>query len=634
MRKKCFVVSIFILFVSVAVFAKPNPFTFSSDHLLVDSGGSSFEQMMSDTAFGGGFLYTVWVDIRTQQHIRFVKTQSGNSSGWTDISSPTTDIDHPKIACSPDGQEIVVLWQGKNSESYLHIYSAGSFDGGNTWFGPTRIDDGADTWDGMTPDIAYISTGSFVAAWESHQIPGNFDIHSDRTYDNGQNWSADVIASTGSLSDIWDNIDPAIATDDLGNVFVSHTTFNGSDRRILLNTSDDGGLIWNSEIGTFGTSVPSGKDMTESRIAAWGNGNIVISWLQDDIGFSGDSVCATFSPDGGSSFLAGGYLIVNEYATAFDETSHDLAVDGRGGICFVFISNRPIAHCYLAISFDRLQSILGDWRIDGGTSSQLIGNPSVAISPFGSVFTVFEKKQTGLNHIYGNQGIVSFQDSFDDDTFSGWTNRRGVSRSALFAWDDSGYSAEFTEDGSNIGITGKGSSRAAGLLDQVWPEIQQGNVTFYFYDGYGSDPNYATTDWTSSLEYDDGTKAGVVRALGVVNPSSKYSVDNGAKGWSETTIDRSEGWHFVRYEVDDEGIRIYLDEEDYPGDNPVYTDTTFTGFETLVFEGGSDAAPYYLDELICSVGNITDSVPATGPISLSILLLLLGALLGRKRQGR
>ncbi|MFC1587318.1 Calx-beta domain-containing protein [Planctomycetota bacterium] len=134
--------------------------------------------------------------------------------------------DNPQI-CS-EGSYVYAVWQDDRNVNY-DIYFNYSTDGGLTWQGEQRIDNGAGPDVEIAPQIS--CSGSYVyAIWERSNTS---DIYFNRSSDNGQTWSGvDTLLDNGScqyqqICSSGTNV--YAAWDDNNNLEVKYSTDNGAN---------------------------------------------------------------------------------------------------------------------------------------------------------------------------------------------------------------------------------------------------------------------------------------------------------------------------------------------------------------------------------------------------------------------
>lgn len=210
-----------------------------------------------------------------------------------------------------------------------------------------------------------------------------------------------------------------------------------------------------------------------------------------------------------------------------------------------------------------------------------------------------------------------FYDPCDDDPAAYWNTFTGVTPVILPFHGLQGRSYEMAN----------GSDRGQ-LLRDFGSQENHGSVDLYFYDDVGN----VNEDFFIGL--DNNNRRGVIRMLGVRNESTtyNYSYFDGSNwiDWGSTAA-RSTGWHHVMLTVNEAGLYMSLEYTD--GEYATWYDSTYTSFTAVFIEGGSDAEPYYVDDVQVEVLPLESplELPAASPLFLTLLLAGVSLLIHRSR---
>ena len=132
------------------------------------------------------------------------------------------------------------------------------------------------------------------------------------TFDGGKTWSTYPVGYPG----YWVTSDPSITFDAsgiayLGVLGISKDHGVPSNPDVLVSRSDDGGVTWTDPIVVAHGSGPlEGKGVLNdnSRLVAWGNGNVLVLWLGYIVGDQGQTIRAPLedavSHDGGATWTS------------------------------------------------------------------------------------------------------------------------------------------------------------------------------------------------------------------------------------------------------------------------------------------------------------------------------------------
>jgi hypothetical protein len=103
------------------------------------------------------------------------------------------------------------------------------------------------------------------------------------TFDGGATWTAYPIRANSTYQATGD---PAVAFDDAGNAYYATLGFrfvgpaNAQNPDILVSSSHDGGVSWNSKrvAAGSGNNTSVGDLLDKEYVAAWGDGNAIVTW--------------------------------------------------------------------------------------------------------------------------------------------------------------------------------------------------------------------------------------------------------------------------------------------------------------------------------------------------------------------
>jgi hypothetical protein len=147
------------------------------------------------------------------------------------------------------------------------------------------------------------------------------------TNDGGKSWTVNALVS----NDYNFTGDPGVAFDASGTVYVSTLGFRynggnsgtGVEPDVIVAHSTDGGLTWSNQqrvANGTGSFFSPGQGLDKEYIAAWGNGNAVVTWTQFNQAQKGAYVSSTLyasvTHDGGNTWSPGvlisGALLFNQ----------------------------------------------------------------------------------------------------------------------------------------------------------------------------------------------------------------------------------------------------------------------------------------------------------------------------------
>ncbi|MBN2055394.1 exo-alpha-sialidase [bacterium] len=618
---------VFSLFFSFAIGLSAGAVWLPQDIKVVDAAGddeAQFDGVIKH--IGSDDVVVMWTDNRFYDNrVLCARSHDGGVTYGTNYElepvSIGTSCHNPDLALAPLLGRLYAVYMKKTpGESYHHVYCIHSDDQGSTWQNSILVDNAPDSAGRIYPAIVVNPVDNSIHVTWVDNRDGSSDIYYSRSTDGGDTFSNDVRLHPWS-SMTYFNDQPAITVGPGNTIHVSFESNVSGLSKIYTVTSDTNGATFGTPVMVAppGSFYQSGADLTSIGMflhVAWSESNGTYENIR----------CAT-STDGGDTFSAP--VQVSSYGASY-QFSPSLGVDFFGDVYIAWNDNRFGSPAVMGtISLDHGQSFFAEHKLSHAPSDKDCMNPKIDVHALkrriNLVWTDTREDQI-YPDIFANVRLPHLHDDFTDNTFSNWSIAHGVQQSNAVSVDGDGYSCR-------LGTTGP--ALVTGVLSEEFNLQQQGSLDCWFYDGYSSNPVYEIEDFSIRLTYDDGSKAGVVRALGVVNASSTtYYQSYDGTGWQVITdFERSEGWHRVLIEVDEAGIRMELDPAVYPSAQPVYEDSEFDRFESIEFIGGSEDGPYYLDSVaIFSIAVEEPPVPAIGGLGLVVTILIMGWTFHRRRH--
>jgi hypothetical protein len=176
------------------------------------------------------------------------------------------------------------------------------------------------------------------------------------TFDAGKTWTTVPINFNGYIA----TGDPAVAFDAVGNAYLATLGFGfgqgsptGKNADIMVSASTDGGNSWTtatrvaSGTGSFG-SVGIFND--KEYIAAWGNGNAIVTWSRfNDLqkgAYGGSPIYASVTHDGGKTWsvgveISGAASFCASFTAGCDQDQNSTPVVAADGSIYVsFLTTR------------------------------------------------------------------------------------------------------------------------------------------------------------------------------------------------------------------------------------------------------------------------------------------------------
>jgi len=176
---------------------------------------------------------------RDPNHNIFLRRSTDNGATWkpsVNLSTNAGDSFEPQIAVS--GSNVYVVWYDFTPGNYDIMFRR-STDNGATWKAAVNLSNNAGT--SFTPQIA-VSGSNVYVVWYDY-TPGNPDVFSKRSTDNGATWKTVKNLSTnagGSFS-------PQVALSG-SNVYVVWYDNTPGELDIFVRRSIDNGATWKPSI--------------------------------------------------------------------------------------------------------------------------------------------------------------------------------------------------------------------------------------------------------------------------------------------------------------------------------------------------------------------------------------------------
>jgi len=257
-------------------------------------GGSSFSTPVKIGSGGdpdlavdsNGYLYAVW---QNGTSIDFAKSKDrGANWSFTVVGTTTSGYsDPPKLAVSPSGNNVYVVWKCPPSlGAYVRVYFSRSTDGGST-FSPRKNPTGFIRHGEYNPDIAAYGENEIYIVWVLDQYENNH-IYFAKSTDSGVVFSSNIRVNDGDYSTT-DAYLPSIAADDGGIIYIAWVDNRGGDKDIHFDKSTDGGSSFGVDIRVDNTTDSSYQ--TDPSIAVGNDKRVIIAW-EDKRNDNYDIYCA------------------------------------------------------------------------------------------------------------------------------------------------------------------------------------------------------------------------------------------------------------------------------------------------------------------------------------------------------
>lgn len=231
-----FIAGVCLALVTTAVSATPLEVQWSTPQS-VSSQGTNATRPSIALSVDGSRLSAVW----TQSSEVWGAASDDSGASWstpTRISASSTTTDYPQIAASDDGLKANAIWYTFSPTEA--VTTASSTDGGKTWGNRvTRVLGIA----AGNPQIAGSADGTRIAAVWAYDNPTIRVIEVSSSSNSGVIW-----APPEPISDVTKNAgDPQVAMSaDGSDVVVAYSETDGTNERVRVRRSTDGGENWNA----------------------------------------------------------------------------------------------------------------------------------------------------------------------------------------------------------------------------------------------------------------------------------------------------------------------------------------------------------------------------------------------------
>ena len=315
------------------------------------TGGQWDSQIVVDPADG----QTVYASFMQNNKSDIIVAKSTNfGANWTYVTADATNSGTDKPILAVRGQNVHVVYNHSQT-----IWSANSHDGGATFTEVKVNQNGKLGWSlagggTVTPD------GNVYFAWAGYEGNGGakakVNLYVSKSIDGGATWTTKLIDISASPPDCsaflcgWAYLGAQLVmtSDSAGNIYLlwnAGSTAKGPER-IFFAKSTDGGNTYSAKADV--STAPAGTHHNFPAIAATGNGNVRISWMDARAANGGMDKWNTYfrySNNGGSSwspetdlstFVTGfSYIFTDGFRFPFGDY-YEMDVDEQGTNHIIF----------------------------------------------------------------------------------------------------------------------------------------------------------------------------------------------------------------------------------------------------------------------------------------------------------
>jgi hypothetical protein len=259
--------------------------TFASPVVIYPEGSNSYQvdaQITVDPV-DGRTVYAAWLQ-NNKSDIMVAKSMDFGAT-WSVVTADSTNAGTDKPILAVRGQDVYVVFNHSQT-----MWGAYSHDGGATFTSVKVNQNGKLGWSlagggTVTPD------GAAYFSWDGYEgnggAKGNVNLYISKSTDGGVTWTTKTLDISSSPPDCsayscgWAFLGAqmTMASDSAGNLYALWNAGSAArgPERIYFAKSPDGGSTWTARQDV--SSAPQGSQHAFPAIAATGNGDVRISWM-------------------------------------------------------------------------------------------------------------------------------------------------------------------------------------------------------------------------------------------------------------------------------------------------------------------------------------------------------------------
>ena len=259
--------------------------TFASPRVIYPEGSNSYQvdaQIVVDPV-DGQTVYASWLQNNKSDIV--VAKSSDFGANWSIVTADSTNAGTDKPILAVRGSDVYVVYNHSQT-----IWSTFSHDGGAT-FNFVKLNQNAKLGWSLAGGGTVTPDGSVYFAWDGYEgnggAKGKVNLYVSKSTDGGLTWTTktlDISSSPPDCSDFycgWAYLGAQLVmtSDSVGNLYAlwnAGSTARGPER-IYFSSSTDGGDSWSDK--TDVSLAPQGSQHAFPAIAATGNGDVRISWM-------------------------------------------------------------------------------------------------------------------------------------------------------------------------------------------------------------------------------------------------------------------------------------------------------------------------------------------------------------------
>jgi hypothetical protein len=275
------------------------------------AAGGQWDSQIAVDPVDGRTVFASWMQNNKSDIIVAKSTDFGAT--WSYVTADATNSGTDKPILAVRGQDVYVVYNHAQT-----IWSANSHDGGQT-FTEVKVNQNGKLGWSLAGGGAVLPNGTVAFAWAGYEGSGgakaNVNLYVSKSTDGGATWTTKLVDTSKSPPDCsayacgWAYLGAqmAMASDSSGNLYAlwnAGSVAKGPER-IYFSKSTDGGNTWTTKQDV--STAPSGTHHAFPAIAATGNGDVRISWMDARAANGGQdrwNVYYRSSSNGGSSWTS------------------------------------------------------------------------------------------------------------------------------------------------------------------------------------------------------------------------------------------------------------------------------------------------------------------------------------------
>jgi hypothetical protein len=259
--------------------------TFASPIVIYPEGSNSYQvdAQIAVDPLDGRTVYAAWLQNNKSDIVIAKSTDFGTT--WTVVTADSTNAGTDKPILAVRGQDVYVVYN--HSQTMWGTYS---HDGGAT-FTSVKVNQNAKLGWSLAGGGTVTPDGNVIFSWDGYEgnggAKGKVNLYISRSTDGGATWTTTTLDVSASPPDCsayscgWAFLGAQVTmtSDSAGTLYAlwnAGSTARGPER-VYFSKSTDGGDSWTPKQDV--STAPQGSHHAFPAIAAAGDGNVRISWM-------------------------------------------------------------------------------------------------------------------------------------------------------------------------------------------------------------------------------------------------------------------------------------------------------------------------------------------------------------------